>query len=53
MFRRKVLRQVTGRRLHCAQTEGKLNEFSSVRAISLIIRFDELYLHTVKQTLYH
>jgi len=45
------LRQVTRRRLHRAQTEGKLNELSSVTAITRVIHFDELYLHTVKQNL--
>jgi hypothetical protein len=38
MLRRAVLRQVTRRQNHRAQTEGKLNEFPSVRAITSIIR---------------
>jgi hypothetical protein len=38
MLKRTVLRQVTRRRNHRAQTEGKLNKFSSVRAITSIIR---------------
>jgi len=52
-FRRTVLRQVMRRRLQCVQIEGKLNEFSSVRLITRVIRIDELYLHTVKQNLYY